>query len=172
MNRFGNDFRHRYRSRIERRSPPSNVDGHSGKIDDASITAVAAEVVRGSHEDAIHRAWLDTQSAEHALRVIDRVVRNAETFAAGHLLLADVDAIDGTGLGALVAGDTSREIEAVKPAVAGRDRNGQFGILEVLREGLPLRIVCLHPVTQRDPKTLGHGGYRRKDIEKPATHLP
>ena len=60
------------------------------------------------HKDAVDRARLDAERAKHALAVVDRVTGDLEPFAPLGALLADIDAIDGACLGALVTGDAGR----------------------------------------------------------------
>jgi hypothetical protein len=52
---------------IQRCLTPRDLKRELGEIDNTSITTVAAQVVIGTHENAIHRARLDTQRTEHAL---------------------------------------------------------------------------------------------------------
>src|SRR5262249_23289109 len=92
--------------------------------------------------------------------------------AGRHPLLADVNAIDWTGFGALIAGDARRQIVTMKTAIARRDGNGQLGILEMLGERPSIGIVGLEPVPQRHPHAVGDRGNRIPNIAKPATHLP
>src|SRR5690606_11188347 len=94
--------------RVQRRLPPGRLQGELGVVDDAAVAAVATEVVIGAHEDAVHRAGIDTQRAEHALRVVDREGVDAEALADRALLLLDVDAVDRTGGSALFAADARR----------------------------------------------------------------
>ena len=95
--------------RIERRASPGHIDRKSRKVHNAAVTTVTAQIVRGAHEDAIHRTGLDTQSAKHALGIVDRVTRNAKSLAVFDPLLANVDAIDRTSFGALIGRASCRE---------------------------------------------------------------
>src|SRR5262249_27180631 len=99
---------------------------------------------------------------------VDGEAVDAEALADGVLDLFDVDAIDRAGAGALVAADAGGQVEAVEPAVARLDRDGQLGVLEVLREGLPL--VRLHEVPEGQPQPLAHGLDGHVDVAEPVTH--
>src|SRR3954447_22877095 len=81
MDRLGNHFRIGNRRRIECGAAPRHVEGHPREIDDAAVPAVAAQVVRRSHEDTVNRTWLDAQRTKHALRVVDRVPGDLKTLA-------------------------------------------------------------------------------------------
>src|SRR5688572_19483906 len=59
MYRLDNRLRLRHRRGIQRRFAPRHFDRQAREIDDASVAAVAAQVVRGPHEDAIHGARLN-----------------------------------------------------------------------------------------------------------------
>ena len=71
-----------------------------------------------THEDAVNRARFDTKCAEHALRIIDRKVVDAEAFADRAFFFFDVDAINRTSDGALFAADACGEVEAVETSVS------------------------------------------------------
>src|SRR5205823_526118 len=86
--------------------------------DDAAVAAIAADVVGRAHEDAIDRAGIDAQGAEHALGVVDLEAVDAEALAYGVLDLVDVNAIDRAGAGTLVAADAGRQVEAMEAAIA------------------------------------------------------
>src|SRR5688572_27115745 len=109
MYRFDDHLRVSHRGWIYCRAPPGHVQRQPREIDDAAVAAVAAQVVRGPHENAIHRARLNAQRTEHALGVVDRVARNLKALAALDPFLADVNAIHRTGLRTLVAGDACSE---------------------------------------------------------------
>src|SRR3972149_2123000 len=155
------------RGRIERRPTTSHVERHPREIHDAAVPAVATQVVRRAHEDAVYRTRLDAQRTEHALRIVDRVAGDLEALAAANLFLTDVNAIDGASLRALVAGDAGRQIEAMEAAIARRHRHRQLRILEVLGERLPLRLIRLEPSPQRDPHAVGDGVHRLDHIAEP-----
>src|SRR3954463_7775044 len=114
VHRLGDYFRIGDRRGVQRRAAPRHVERHPRKIDDASIAAIAAQVVRRAHEYAIDRAGLDTQCTEHALRVVDRVAGDFETLAAFDPLLANVDAVDRARLRALIARDAGCQIKPMK----------------------------------------------------------
>src|SRR5262245_57782068 len=111
MHRLSDHFRIGHRGWVQRRPTPRDIQRQSRKIDDASVATVAAHVVRRAHKNAIYRARFDAQRAEHALGVVNRVPSDLEPFAAFDTLFADVNTIDWAGLGTLIAGDASRQIE-------------------------------------------------------------
>lgn len=160
MHGLDDDFRRGHRRWIERGLTPSNINRQTRKVDDASVATVATQVVRGPHENAIHRTGLNTQSAKHALGIVNREAGNLEAFAVGDTLFTNVNAVDRTGLGALVARNASGQIVAMETAVARRNRNRQFGILKMLGKGAPLGSVRNDPVTQRHPQSVRHGKHR------------
>lgn len=167
MDRFYDHLRIGNRRGVQGGSAPGNIQWHAREIDDASIAAIAAKIVRGAHEDAIDRAGLDAQCTKHALRVIDRVARNLEALAAFNTLFANVDAIYWARFGALVARDARREIEAMEPAITTRNWYGQLGILKVFRERLALWAIRFQPSTERDPHAMAHGVNRVDHIAHP-----
>jgi hypothetical protein len=166
--RLDRQFRRRHRRRVQRRLPPGDFQGQLGVIDDATVPAVATLVVRGAHEDAVHRARVHAQRAEHALGVVDLEAVDPEALADRVLDLLDVDAVDRAGAGALVAADAGGQVEPVKPAVARLDRDGQLGVLEMLGEGLAA--VGLDEVPQGHVHALPHRRDRLRDVAKPLTH--
>ena len=95
----------------------------------------------GTHKDAVDRAGLDAEGAEHALRIVDREAADPKAFAVFDPFFADVDAVDRTGLGTLITGDAGREIEAVETPVAGRHGGGQFRVFKVFGKRPPLLVV-------------------------------
>ena len=103
MNGFGDHFRLRYCRRIQCCSPPGYVQRHPREVDDATVAAIATQIVRGTHENTIHRAGLNAQRAEHTFAVIYGVARNLKPFAAFYTFFTDVDAIDGASFSALIA---------------------------------------------------------------------
>ncbi len=165
--RVGNHFRIGNCRWVERRSAPGHIERHPRKIDDASIAAVAAQVVRRAHEDAIDRTRLDAQCTEHALRVVDRVAGDLEALAAFDALLADVNAIDRARLRTLIAGDAGRQIEAMKAAIPGRHRNRQLRIFEVLGKRFALGPIGFDPRSKRDPHAVRNGVNRLDDVAHP-----
>lgn len=152
---------------VERGPTPSYVERQPRKIDNAAIAAIAAHVVRCPHEDTINWAWLNAQRAEHALRVIDGITRDLEALAVLNAFLTDVNAIDRTRFCALVASDTGGEIKSVEAAIARRDRNRQFRVLEVFRKRLAFWTIRLNPGSKRDPHAVCHGVNRFHDIAHP-----
>jgi hypothetical protein len=156
--------------RVQRRTPPGDIHRKPGEINNRAIAAVAAEIVGGSHENAVDRARFHTQGTEHAFRVVDGEAADLKAFPALHSLFADVDAIHRAGLGTLVTGNTGRQIVAMEATVAGRDRHGEFRVLKMLGKGSPIAIVRAAKNPQRDEKTFRHGGNRGKQVAKPNPH--
>src|SRR5687768_193928 len=103
VNRSDEHLRLRDGRRVQRRPTPGHVHRQPREIDDRAVATIATQIVSGAHEDAIDRARLDAQSAEHALRVVDCEARDLEALAPFDAFLAYVDAIDRAGLRALVA---------------------------------------------------------------------
>ncbi len=158
MDRFGNRFGAGHGCGVDRCSSPSDIERHTRKVNNAAIAAVTTQIVGRAHEDAIDRAWLDAQSTEHTLRVIDRIAGDLEALAPFNFFLADVNTIDGARFGALVARDAGREIEAVKTSIPGRDRDRQFRVLKMLGKRLPFGPIRFDPGTERNPHTMDDGG--------------
>lgn len=107
------------------------------ELDDDVVTGVGRQVVEFPHVDAIGGTGLGAESAEEALGVVDGIAEefSADGFAGGLVEfsgggLVDVDAIDGAGLGALVAGDTEIGVELVDAAVTRREGESLFGVLD------------------------------------------
>src|SRR5256885_12184719 len=92
VNRLGNYFRIGNSRGVQRRSAPRHIKRHPREIDDATIAAVAAQIVCRSHEDAIDRTRLDAQRAKHALGVVDRIASDLEALATLYPLLAAINA--------------------------------------------------------------------------------
>src|SRR5262245_23353043 len=168
--RLGDELAGGHRSWVERRLAPGHFQRQLGKIDDAAIAAETTLVVRRAHEDAVHRTGIDTQRAEHALGVVDLEAVDAKALAHWVLDLLDVDAIDRTGAGALVAAYARHQVEAVEAAVARLDRHRQFGVLEALGEGLALE--RLQEVPQGDIHSLRDRLDRHNDVREPGAHGP
>ena len=76
---------------VDCRFAPRDLQRQSSIVHNASVAAVAAEVVVGAHEDTVDRAWFDAQGAEHALCIIDCEAFNPKPFADGALFFFDVD---------------------------------------------------------------------------------
>ncbi len=113
---------------------PGNLHRQSGEVHDRAVATVATQVVGRSHEDAINGARLHAERAKHALRVVNRKATDTKSLAVCNAFLTDVNTIDGTRFGALVAGDARGEIKPVKTPVPRSDGHRQFGILKVLCE--------------------------------------
>jgi hypothetical protein len=170
VNRLGNYFRVGNSRGVQRRSAPRHIKRHPREIDDATIAAVAAQIVRRAHEDTVNRARLDAKRTKHALRVVDRVPGDLKPFATLDPLFADVNAIDGASLGALIAGDARRQIKPVKATVPGRNRHGQFGVFKVLGECFSLRPISLDPRPKRYPQSMRNGVDGFDDVAHPGPH--
>jgi hypothetical protein len=172
MHGIDDDLRSGHRGRIQRRPSPGDVHRQTSKIDQASIPTVTTQIMGRAHENAIDRARLDAQRAEHAFRVVDRETRDLESLAAArHAFLANVDAIDRTDLGALIAGNARRQIIAMKTPITGCDRHGQLGIFEVLGERSALGTVRDDPISHGHPHAVGDGVDRVPDVAQPSTHV-
>src|SRR5262249_42210996 len=116
----------------------------------------------------IDRARVDAQRAEHALGVVDLEAVDPEALADGVLDLLDVDAVDRTGAGALVAADASRQIETVEAAIAGLHGDRQLWIFKLLSEGPAL--VRLEEIPERDVHALPDGLDGEIDVAEPLPH--
>jgi hypothetical protein len=170
VNRLNDYFRIGDSRGVQRRSAPRHIERHPREIDDATIAAVAAQIVCRAHEDAVNRARLDAKRTKHALRVVDRVPGDLKPFAALDPLFADVNAIDGASLGALIAGDARRQIKPVKATVPGRNRHGELRILKVLGECFSLRPISLDPRPKRYPQSMRNGVDGFDDVAHPGPH--
>lgn len=123
-----------------------------------------------THEDAIYWTRLNTQSAKHALRIVDRVSRNFEALPTFDPLLANVDAIDRAGFGTLITRDTGRQIKSMKAAITRGDRNRLLRVFELVRERAAICFVGDQPITQRHPHSVTDRIDRHADISKPIQH--
>jgi len=170
MNRLGDHFGISDCRGVKRRSAPRHIERHSSEVDDAAVAAVAAQIVRRSHEDAVNRARLDAKRTKHALRVVDRVPSNLESFSAFDPLFANVDTVDRAGFGALIARDARREIKSVKAAITSFHWNRQFWVFEVFRKRFAIRPVSLDPSAKRYPQAMRNGVDSIDDIAHPGPH--
>jgi hypothetical protein len=96
-----------------------------------------------THENTIDRTWLDAQSTKHAFGIVNCVAGNLKSFTALDSFLANVDAIDGACLGALIASDARGQVETVKSAIASRNRDCFLRVLELLGECAAILKICL-----------------------------
>src|SRR3954454_4777563 len=167
VNRLGDYFRIRNRRWIDRCSAPSDIERHTRKVDNASIAAIAAQIVRRAHEDAVHRARLDAQCTKHALRIVDRVAGDLEALAVLDALLADVNAIDGASLRTLIARDAGREIKSMKAAISRGHRHRKFRVLEMFGKRLALGPIRFDPCAERHPHSMRHRVHRVNDVPHP-----
>ena len=170
MYRLDNDFGIGHGSRVERGPAPSYFDRQAGKIDNATIAVVAAKVVSGTHKNTIDWAGLHTQRTKHALGIINRKAGDLKSLATLDPLLADVDAVHRTSLGALVARNAGGEVVAMKAPIAGRHRNRLLRIFENLGEGSAIRLIGDEPVAERDIQPVTDGVNRQPDVTKPVPH--
>jgi hypothetical protein len=170
MNRFFDHFRGGDDRGVQFRAAPSDLQGQTRKIDDTSGAAVTTQIVRRSHENAIHRAALGTDSANQTFRVIDRETGDAEAFFPLGLLLADVDTAYGAIAGAALASDATRQIVAVEAAITRGYPQGKLGIFIMLGEGFPPQIVGDDPIAHGNPQRLKHRDNRSIDIGQPTFH--
>ena len=170
MNRFDDDFGIRHRRRVQCCSAPGDIDRYSRKINDTAVATIATEIVSSTHKNAVNWTWLDTQGAKHALGVVNGVSSDFETSATFGTFFINVDAIDRTCFRTLVACNASRQIKPMKATIAICDRNGKFGVFEVLSKRLPFRIISSKPTTQRDIKSVGHRKHGGEHIPKPFPH--
>ena len=170
MHRLDDRLRRSHRCRIERRLAPRHIERQAREVHDASVAAVAAQIVRGAHEDAVDGARFHAQSAEHALGIVDRVAGDFEALRSFHALFPDVDAVHGTGLRAGIASDARRQVEAVKATIASGYRHRLFGILKVLGESAALGLVRDKSVAERDAEALANRVDGEPDVAKPVVH--
>ncbi len=170
MYRFGYRFGFRDSCRVERGSPPCHVQRQSGEIHDTPVPAEATQVMCGTHKDAINRTRFDAQSTKHALRIVDGETGYAKPLTISDALLADIDTIDRTHLGTLIACDTGGQVIAMKTAITSSYGNRFFGILEPLGEGPATGAIGDQPIPQRDPQSAGYRRYRHPDISQPIQH--
>jgi len=171
MHWFGDHLGLGDRGRIEGGSAPGNIHRQPRKIDNATISTVAAQVVCGAHKDAIYRTWFDAKSTKHALRIVDCIACDFKALASFDFFFANVNAVDWACFGALITSDASRQVEAVKAAVTCCDRYGFFRILELLRECAAIGKICRKPVTQCHVHSVNNGAYGNEYIPKPLKHL-
>jgi hypothetical protein len=167
VNRFGDYFCVGDRGWVQRRASPGYVERHPRKIDNASVPAVTAQVVRRAHENAIDRARLDAQRTKHALRVINGVTSDLKTLASFNAFLANVNAVDRTCLSALIARDARCEIEAMKPAIASGHWDRQLGIFKVLCKRPAFGSVRFDPRPKSYPHAMRNGVNRLDDVAHP-----
>ena len=116
--------------------------GQLGELDDHVLPCVAGHIVHVAHVDASCRAWLATQSAEHAFGVVDGVAGHGPTLGeTGRLVqlarpgLVDVDAVHRTGLGALVTSYALLDFVEVNPPEPLLDRGSDIRVLNRHRLG-------------------------------------
>lgn len=164
MHRLGNYLRLGHSRGIKRGFAPSNLQRQAREIDDATITAIATEIVGSSHEDAIHGTGFHAKCAKHALGIINCKAGDLESLAVFDPFLADIDAVHRTSLGALVARNTGCQIVSMKAPIAGRDRDRLFRILENLGKGPAIRLIGDEPIAERDVESVADGIDRQPDI--------
>ena len=106
--------------------------------------------------DAIRRTRIGTQSAKHALGIIDRIARHQPAGGyAGFLVdlarsgFLDVNAINRARFGALITRDTLFDFEGVKSPVSGLKRGRLVWILQRYRLGEAILQRNTHPHKDR-----------------------
>lgn len=171
MHGCSDDFRMRHGDRIQRCSSPGHIHRKSGEVNDAAVAAVTTEVMGCPHENAVDRTRLNTQSAKHAFRIVDRVSSNFESLPSFHAFLANIDAVNRARLRALVTGNASGQVKPVKAAIPRSNGNGFFGILELLRKRSPAFTIRSQPVSQRDEHAFTDRRHGNCNIAKPIDHL-
>ena len=171
MDRINDYLRLSHCSWIERRPPPRHIHRQSGVVHNTTVSAVATQVVRTTHKDAIHGTGFDAKCAKHALRVVDRVARDLESFAAINLFLANVDAIHRTSLGTLIASDASCQIKAMETTVPRHHWYGLLRVLKPFRKRPPIILVRSQPIPQSDVEPLDNRAYGDEQIAKPSDHI-
>ena len=170
MHRINNHLRLGYRRGIQRRSPPSYIQWQSRKIDDATIAAVATQIVRRSHENTVYGARLDAQGTEHTFRVVDREFCDPEPLAILDSLPADVDAVHRARLRAPLAGYARGQIETVETPVTCGNWDGFFGVLVLLGVRSATTLVGTYPVPKCHEQPFRDRPYREAEISEPIPH--
>ena len=154
--------------RIQCCPAPRDFQGQSGVVNNTSITAVTAQVVIGSHKNAVDRAGIHTKCTEHALCVINGEPVQPESFSNSTLFLLNVNTVHRAGLSTLFARDTGGEIKTVKPPVTRLHFEWHFGVLIDLRECPPvIRLAHGQNRHNESPKNRCDG---QPDISKPSQH--
>ena len=121
------------------------LEGQEVVLELAAVVADEREL--RAHVDAVLRAGIDAQLAEHALLVVERERDPLELLAVPHGL--HLDAVDRAGARAGQAVDALLLLEVVDPAVAVRDRQALVGVLH--RDRLLEQVLArdLHPDQRR-----------------------
>src|SRR5262245_29168746 len=113
---------------------PSGFQWQLGKIHNASVPAVTAQIVSLPHVNALNRTWISTQSAEHAFRVVNREFHHSKPFADRIPLLSNINAVHRTGTRTRVTSNARRQIEPMKAAIAWLHRHRPLWIFEDVSE--------------------------------------
>ena len=124
----------------------------------------------GPHEDAIYRAGLYAERTEHAFRIVDCEASYLEALAIFDPFFTDVNAVDGASFGALVAGDTGGEVEAVEATITGHDRDRLFRVFKLFGKCSTTILVGFQPVPERDPHTVGDRHHGVANVTEPIKH--
>lgn len=169
-NGFAQDFGFCDDSWIQGCLSPCNFQRQFSVIDDAAVSAVAAQIMVGSHENTIDRTGVDTQSTEHAFGVVDDKAVDSKALANGALLFFDVDAVHRASLGAFVATDARGQVESMEAPIPGFDSDCRFRIRVGIGERLPIRTVRLDHLLQGDGHPLNHSEHGHSHIAKPHSH--
>ena len=167
MHRFGNCLCLGHHGRIKRILPPGNFQWQACKVDDASVTAIATQIVRRSHLKALRHARLGAETTQQALGIVDNVPRYLEAFSALGFLPADINTVNRAVLGTSSAGRTFCQIVTMESSVAIRHDKRQLWILVLFGERPSLGVVRSVPVSHRNPKCLGNRNHGNKYIVKP-----
>jgi hypothetical protein len=167
MHRFGNCLCLGHRGRVKRILPPGYIQWQASKVDDASVAAIATQIVGRSHLEAFCHTRFGTESAQQALGIVDNVPRYLEAFPALDFLPANIDTVNGAVLGTSSAGRAFGQIVAMESPVAfGHDKR-QLRILVLFGERPSLGVVGSAPVSHRDPECFGNADYGEEYIAKP-----
>jgi len=162
---WGNDhLRLGHSGGIQGRPAPSHFERKAGKVDNATVTAETAQIMRCAHENTVRWARFNAHRAENALGIVDRVAGHPEAFAFRFPFFADVDAIDGTRPRTTIARDTAGQVVPVESPVSCRNRHGLFWVFVLVSEGTAILFVGYQPVPHRNPHSLGNGENSQADV--------
>lgn len=169
-NGFAQDLGFSDNSWVQGCFPPRDFKWQFSVIDDAAISTVAAQIMVGSHENAIDGAGVHTQSTEHALGVVDDKAVDSKALANGTLFFFDIDAVNRTGLGAFVTADARCQVEPMESSVARFDSDGRFRIRVRVGKRFPIGTVRFDHLFQGDGHPLNNSEHGDSHIAKPHSH--
>ncbi len=149
---FRNDLRFHHDGRIKGRLAPCNIERKLGVINDAPIATVRAKVMIRAHEDALNRARINAQRAEHALGIVDHETIDAEPLTDRISLFMDVDAVNRAGLGTLITPDAGGQVKAVEATITWRNGHRQFRIFKLF--GKRASAIGIKEIAQRNEHSL------------------